>query len=88
MSTHGYRKVKAFIPATNAVRKTNTFAVFAPPQYTMPDVPIHKQVLLEASTNSGKAIQSISLNTTDAQEQERMKDGLKRLQDVIKKTTW
>ena len=51
----------------------------APPQYTMPEVPAPKEVLLEATENLGKALQSIGLNTTDAQEQERMKDELRRL---------
>ena len=48
MSIHGYQKIKVFIPATNAVRETNIFAVFASPQYTMPDVPTLKEVFLEA----------------------------------------
>ena len=87
MSKHGYRKIKSFIPLTNAVRETNTFAVFAPPQYIMPQVPTPKEFLLEALANLSTAVQSIGLNTTDAQERERMKDGLKRLQDVIKNKT-
>ena len=42
----------------------------------MPEVPTPKEVLLEATANLGNAVQSIGLNTTDAQERERMKDGL------------
>ena len=87
MSTHGYQKIQAYIPSTNAVRETNTFAVFAPPQYTMPNVPTLKEVLLEGLANLSTAVQSIGLNTTDAQEWKRMKDGCKRLQDVIKNKT-
>ena len=87
MSIHRHQKFKAFILATNVVRETNTFAVFAPPQYTMPDVLTHKEVLLEASTNLGRTFQSIDLQTTNEQERSRMTDGLKRLQDLIENKT-
>ena len=87
MLIHGYQKIQAFIPSTNAVREMNTFAVFAPPQYTMPQVPTPKEVFLEAKKKLGNAVQSIGLKTTDAQERERMKDGSRRLQDVIKNKT-
>ena len=81
------KKIQAYIPSTDAVRETNTFAVFAPPQYIMLTVPTPEEVLLEASENLSTTVQSIGLNTTDAQERERMKDGLKRLQDDIKNKT-
>ena len=87
MCTHGHQKIQAIIPSTNAVRETNTFAIFAPPQYVMPTVPTPGEVLLEASANLSTAVQSIGLNTTYAQERERMKDVLQRLQDIIKNKT-
>ena len=84
MCTHGHQNIQAIIPSTNAVRETNTFAIFASPQYVMPGVPTPVEVLLEALANLSTAVHSIGLNTTDAQERERRKDGLQRLQDVIK----
>ena len=67
MCTHQHRKIQGIIRLTNAVRETNTFTFFAPPQYVMPGVPTPKEVLLEASANLITAVHSIGLNMTDAQ---------------------
>ena len=64
MSIYGYQTIKAIIPSTNLIRETNTFIIFAPPKYTTPKVSAQKEVLLEATSDSSQAYQSIDLQTS------------------------
>ena len=48
MCVHGFQKIRALITSTGGERKTNTFALFTPPQYTLPQPPTPEEVLLEA----------------------------------------
>ena len=50
----------------------------------MPEVPTHKEVLLEASANLGRACQSVEWETATEQERKSVAAGLERLQMTIK----
>ena len=84
VSKQGYRKVTFLIPSTGQLRESNTYALWAPDQFTMPEVPTHEEVLLEASANLGRACQSVEWETATEQERKSVAAGLNRLQAAIK----
>ena len=84
VSKQGYRKVTFLIPSTGQLRESNTYALWAPDQFTMPEVPTHEEVLLEASANLRRACQSVEWETATEQERKSVAAGLDRLQAAIK----
>ena len=85
--THGFQKIRALIPSTGGERETNTFALFAPPQYVLPQPPTPAEVLLEATKKLGSAVRVLDVTTTSAQEQVTLRNGLQRLQPVLTNKT-
>ena len=84
VSKYGHRKIIFLIPSTGQLRESNTYSIWAPDQYTMPEVPTHEEVLLEASANLGRACKSVEWETATEQERTSVTAGLERLQVAIK----